>query len=96
MQSRDFTLQNPSGLHARPASEFVRVAAALTSKISVEDLDRPGTVADGKSIIEVLMLGASQGHRLRVCVDGADEGRDIQEIAAAIASGLGEGVREDG
>lgn len=91
-----FTLHNRSGLHARPATAFVQLAAALTSAVTVENLDRPGAVADGKSILEVLTLGASPGHRIRVTADGPDEGSDLAAIAAAIDSGLGEDAAKSG
>lgn len=96
MRSRIFTLQNPSGLHARPATAFVQIASTLSSTVKVENLDRQGTAADGKSIIEILTLGAGPGHRIQVQVDGPNEDRDIEALAAAIESGLGESAQQHG
>jgi phosphocarrier protein FPr len=91
VRSEVFTLRNPSGLHARPAAAFVQLAATLSSAITVENLDRPGTAANGKSILDVLTLGAGPGHRIKVEAEGSNEDVDLAAIAAAIASGLGEG-----
>jgi phosphocarrier protein FPr len=96
VQSRIFTLRNLSGLHARPATVFVQVASSLSSSITVENLDRPGSHANGKSIIEVLTLGTSAGQRIRVTVEGSNEDRDLEQLAAAIDSGLGEGSAQRG
>ncbi|HET7465324.1 MAG TPA: HPr family phosphocarrier protein [Candidatus Dormibacteraeota bacterium] len=96
MRTQVFRLRNASGLHARPATVFVRTAAGLSSDVRVQNLDRPGTRANGKSILEVLTLGASEGQRIEVTVDGQDEADDLEQLAAAIDSGLGEGAPQDG
>ena len=89
-------MRNPSGLHARPAAVFVQLCARLTSTVDVENLDRPGRAANGKSILEVLTLGVGPGQRIRVSVAGPDEATDSAEIEKAIESGLGEGAVEAG
>jgi len=88
--SRTFTLHNASGLHARPASVFVQTASRLHSAVTIQDLDRDGPPVNGKSIIEVLTLGASHGHRIQVSVAGEDEQAGMAELARAIDAGLGE------
>lgn len=96
MRSEEFILRNASGLHARPAAVLVRTAAALGSRVRVLNLSRPGAQADGKSILGVLALGAEHGDRVRIEVDGSDEGPGLEALAAAIHSGLGERVTEAG
>jgi phosphocarrier protein FPr len=96
MRSEVFTLHNPSGLHARPAATLVQLASTLTSSVTLENLDRPGASASGRSIIEVLTLGAGPGHRIRVVTEGPAEEADLATIASAIESGLGEGAAQSG
>ena len=54
MTVKEIVIKNPTGLHARPASEFTRCAAGFKSKITV---NRPGEKpVNAKSIIMVLAL----------------------------------------
>jgi phosphotransferase system HPr (HPr) family protein len=94
--TREFVMRNPSGLHARPATVFVQLCARLTSTVEVENLDRPGRAANGRSILDVLTLGVGPGQRIRVSVVGPNEESDLSEIEGAIESGLGEGAVEAG
>jgi phosphotransferase system HPr (HPr) family protein len=96
VQSQDVTLRNKSGLHARPATVFVQLAQTLSSVIKVENLDRPGAAADGKSIIELLSLGATTGSTIRISAAGANADEDLAAIAAAVDSGLGEDALQGG
>lgn len=63
-------LANKSGLHARPAAVFVKtVARYREAKVRVTSLSN-GKVADAKSILQVLSLGASFGDRIELEVVG--------------------------
>jgi phosphotransferase system HPr (HPr) family protein len=91
----ELTLENPVGLHARPAAVFVRLVASLPSRVTVANLDRdPDDVADGRSILAVLGLGASRGARIRITVDGPSEVADLAAIRRLVESGLGESLAE--
>jgi len=85
-------IRNPSGLHARPAALFVQQAAAAKCRVRLANLARPGSEADGKSILAVLSLGVTKGSPIRLTVDGEDEATTILELSALIANGLGEPV----
>jgi phosphotransferase system HPr (HPr) family protein len=90
MLSREFILRNTSGLHARPATVFVQTCGRLQSNVRVANLNRGEREVNGKSILEVLTLGAGPGHRIRVVVDGADEQSAMEQLTVAIDAGLGE------
>jgi phosphocarrier protein len=63
------TILNALGLHARPAMSFVDTANHFTSDIKV----RKGTQeVDGKSIMQMMMLGATQGTKLLILAAGPD------------------------
>ncbi len=68
----------------------MQTAARLRSTVKVENLDRSTAQVNGKSILEVLTLGAGPGHQIRVTVEGEDEQADLAEMASVIESGLGE------
>jgi phosphocarrier protein len=67
---RTVKLKNRLGLHARAAAKLVHTAAGFQSKVT---LARDGDEVDGKSILGLLLLAASQGSELLVRVEGADE-----------------------
>lgn len=72
------TVQNPQGLHMRPADMLVKMAGRFTSNIVIE---RAGQQVDCKSILGILTLGATQGSELKIMADGPDAQQAITEIA---------------
>lgn len=87
-----FTLRNDNGLHARPATELVKLAKAFEAKISVQNLDRNGEAVNAKSSMKILALGATKGAKLRFVAEGTDAQAAIEAIKAGFESGLGESV----
>ena len=67
---KEIIIASEYGLHARPAMEFVQLAKKFGSKVRVEKAE---LAADGKSILEIMTLGAEQGSKVRLIVDGKDE-----------------------
>jgi phosphotransferase system HPr (HPr) family protein len=94
--SVELQVDNPSGLHARPAAAFVRAACTFQSDIRVANLTTGSDSVTAKSIIGVLGLGVERGHRIRVLVDGADEGAAAEALRVLVETGLGEGEAEAG
>jgi phosphotransferase system HPr (HPr) family protein len=91
MPDRLLTIANPSGLHARPAAEFVRAASRFACPIGVANLTRDADrTVDAKSILGVLSLGVSSGHEIRLTADGADASVALDALQALIDAGLGE------
>lgn len=62
-------IKNNDGLHMRPAMQFVDIANRYMSKITVSNED---TTVDGKSIMQMTMLAATQGTRLKIKACGED------------------------
>jgi phosphocarrier protein len=87
--SKDFVVCNPLGIHARPASAFVQAAGGFESEIAVTNLDS-GHVADGKSVMSMLMLSAPKGTRLRVEISGRDAEDAMKALSALIEGGFDE------
>ncbi|NPV71871.1 MAG: PTS-dependent dihydroxyacetone kinase phosphotransferase subunit DhaM [Firmicutes bacterium] len=84
------TLRNRYGLHARPAAEFVRTASSFESAVFVRNLSKSGSVANAKSIIEVLTLGAESGHTIEVWAEGRDQAAALEALRDVVESGAGE------
>lgn len=92
MQSIELTIQNPSGLHARPAAVFVKAAAGFRSRVALQNVTRGTNLADAKSILSVLSSGVAKGHVIRLEIDGEDEEAAVRALTDLVAGGFGEAV----
>ena len=89
MIQREVRVVNRLGLHARAAARFVHAANRFRARVT---LSRDGRAMDGKSILGILLLAASQGTRLVVSADGEDEAPAVEALVALIDGGFGEGA----
>jgi len=87
MITRNVTLQNGVGLHAGPASLFIRKANSYKSSIWVEKDD---CRVNAKSLLGVLSLGISKGTAITLIADGSDEADAVKGLAELIDSGFAE------
>jgi phosphocarrier protein len=70
MVEKEYTINNRLGLHARPASLFVKTTGRFQSHVKVI---KDGGEIDGKSIMGLLMLAAGPGTLLKIVAEGPDE-----------------------
>jgi phosphocarrier protein len=87
MITREFTISNRLGLHARPAAMFVKLANTFDADIWVEKDDEQ---VNGKSIMGLMMLAADHGAAIVVSVEGSDEEAALNGIASLIEGGFQE------
>lgn len=87
MITREATIVNQDGLHARPAARIVRLANSFDSSI---ELLKDGLEVNGKSIMGVMMLAAECGSSIMIRADGPDAEQAVAALAALVASGFGE------
>lgn len=80
--SREFTIGNKLGIHARPAAQFVKTASKFSCDIRVE---KDGEEVDGKSIMGLMMLAAGHGSILRISADGGDADEALNALGELIA-----------
>ena len=85
--SKDVTILNKYGLHARPAAEFVKLANRFASQVwlSKDDME-----VSGKSIMGVMMLAAECGSVVRIRASGEDSGEAVQALCDLITGRFGE------
>ena len=81
MIERDVTICNKRGLHARAAARFAHLASGFESQITVL---HDGEEADGKSILSLMVLGASQGMTVHIRAEGADEQQALERLSGFI------------
>ena len=87
MLSRQVTISNRLGLHARAAAKLVSVANRFAAEVSLE---KQGQRVNGKSIMGVMMLAASRGTELTLTVDGEGEAEAMDAIVQLIEDKFGE------
>lgn len=87
MISDKITICNKLGLHARAASAFVKKAMEFSSAITISNTKTDG---NGKSIMSMMMLEASQGTELQLEVDGEDEQLALQTLIELVEQKFGE------
>lgn len=90
MCSKETTIRNESGLHARPASEFVKCANGFESKVLIGRANGD-TPVNAKSIVMLLALALCKGTQVIIRADGPDEQLAVDTLAALIDSGFSEG-----
>lgn len=86
-ETRTVRIVNPLGLHARAAARFVRLAAQYTAAVRVA---RGARELDGKSILGLLLLGASRGSEITIRTDGPDAQEAADALAQLVADGFGD------
>jgi phosphocarrier protein len=89
MYTRTTKIVNESGIHARPASDFVQAAGKFKSDIEICRTDNK-TFANAKSIIFLLSLGLSQDSEVCIRAEGSDEVQAVDTLINLIESGFGE------
>jgi phosphotransferase system HPr (HPr) family protein len=87
MVTATLTILNSSGFHARPAGLFVETASRFRSVIGVVSGKQ---AADGKSVLGLMLLGASPGAEITIEAQGEDEAEALNALAELITGRFGE------
>ena len=85
--SREVTICNKRGLHARAAAKFVSTVRDFDCEITVH---RDGEEAPGSSIMDLLMLAAGPGTKVTLTADGPEAEQALQTLAALVECGFEE------
>jgi len=83
----EVTIVNKAGMHTRPASMIVRIAAKYKSDFFIS---KDGFEVNGKSIIGVMTLAAEEGSTLNLRFEGEDEKELSEEMIKFFKDGFGE------
>ena len=87
MITREVTITNTIGLHARPATFFIQKANEFKSSIWVEKEERK---VNAKSLLGVLSLGIVKGTPIKLIADGPDEKEAVEALQKMISSDFAE------
>lgn len=86
--TQKFIVENELGLHARPSSSIVKKANEFQSHIEVSTEN--GEVVDGKSILGIMLLGASKGTELIITAEGTDAEEALYALSGLFKDKFGE------
>lgn len=89
MYSETTTIQNITGLHARPASVFIACAAKYKSRITIKRVGGDEQV-NAKSIVMLLTLALNKGSEVEICAEGEDEREAVKALVCLIESKFNE------
>ena len=85
MYSREITVVNETGLHARPASDFVGLAGTFQSRIELQRVGEEDRY-NAKSIIMLMSLGLAEGEKAILSAHGVDEKEAVDALAELVAN----------
>ncbi len=77
----EVSIKNAEGLHMRPAMQFVDIATKFKSEIMVSNRE---TEVDGKSIMQMSMLAATYGTKLKIRAEGPDAEKAIEALKVLV------------
>ncbi|MET3684115.1 phosphocarrier protein [Alkalibacillus flavidus] len=83
MKQVEVTIQNETGLHARPAQQFVQEASKFSSDIKIVTGD-DRTETEAKSILGVMTLGIEKGTTIGLKAEGDDEEEAIDALVKLV------------
>lgn len=89
MPATEVTIINKLGLHARAAAKLVALASNYNCSVRLGR--SPNKLVDGKNIMSVMMLAASQGTTLHLETEGDKDAKALQELVDLINDYFGEG-----
>lgn len=84
MVTRQTVLINETGLHARPAAEFVALAKTFSSRITIQRLDQASEAVNAKSILSILTQGLAKDTPIEICAEGPDEEMAANDLVRLI------------
>ena len=88
--SKEIVVSNQMGLHARPAMQFVDAANQFASRVTVYRGGDDPIEADGKSVMQMIILAATEGTQMRIEADGDDADAAVKALAELFESKFGE------
>lgn len=87
MVTKLVVINNPTGLHLRPAGNLCKEAVKYKSRIT---FNYRNNVTNAKSVLSVLAACVKQGDEIELCCEGDDETEAMNNLVAIIEAGLGE------
>lgn len=88
--TKEVIICNKDGLHTRPVMQFVDIANRFDAEIKVHKGGAEPGDADGKSVMQMIILAAERGTPLRIDADGADAEEAVRQLVELVEGKFGE------
>lgn len=85
MREIKFVINDPDGIHARPAGQLVKTASKFSSEINIA---KDGKTVSAKKIFGIMGLAAKQGEEITITINGPDESSAADELKIFLKSNL--------
>jgi phosphocarrier protein HPr len=82
--SEEIVVQHEVGLHARPAAQFVKLAAKYKAEIRVENLTKGTNPVNAKSLISILSINVVRDDKIRITAEGENEQEALEALVDLI------------
>lgn len=90
MYSAETTVVNATGIHARPASQFSKMANGYKSNVFVKKSEAEGDGVNAKSVLNLMTQGLTCGTKITISADGEDEQEAVKALVEFVEGGCGE------
>lgn len=85
MREIKFVINDPDGIHARPAGQLVKTASKFSSEINIA---KDGKTVSAKKIFGIMGLAAKQGEEITITINGPDENSASDELKIFLKNNL--------
>ena len=89
MYAKSTVVINASGLHARPASDFISCASKFKSRVKIGRTIDDKRI-NAKSIVMLLTLAITKGEEIEIIAEGEDEAEAVDALVALVDAGINE------
>ena len=83
---REVRITHAQGMHTRPVMKFVDLAQKFVSEVRVSSLRNTAEIVNGKSAMELMLLGATCGTTLRIQAIGSDAPQAVDALVALVVN----------
>ena len=91
MVAYSIVVDDPLGLHLRPAGKLCELSLKYQSKVQLRNGDH---VANAKSVLSVLGARVQQGDEIEIICDGSDEEEALNMLVKMLQEDVG--IKEEG
>ena len=90
MEKAQVTVNHEVGLHARPATQFIKLASQFPSNIKIRNLTTDSKEVNAKSMMHIMTLAVKSGHTVEISADGEQSAEAVKALVDLINSNFGE------
>jgi phosphotransferase system HPr (HPr) family protein len=90
MALAEVVVEHEVGLHARPATIFVKTASQFPAIITIRNITIDSKAVNAKSILSVLSIGVNSGNRIEIEASGENADEALAALVELVNANFGE------